>query len=165
MFLSPEQCKKGPPPSELGVGCKKNWPWLSLIISFNNKSSTTCSMELIICAGIFSSLVLLIRGAGPEQWRYCKSPFLTVGCIIQKESRHWLTEMSNGSEFTWVVPFVGGICSLLVSKWIISVSGLVLLKTWIKAGVRERERGWFSMHAFTSEQVKKHYNYNRIILI
>jgi len=121
MFLSPEQCKKGPPLSELGVGCKKNWPWLSLIISFNNKSSTTCSMELIICAGIFSSLVLLIRGAGPEQWRYCKSPFLTVGCIIQKESRHWLTEMSNGSEFTWVVPFVGGICSLLVSKWIISL--------------------------------------------
>ncbi len=80
-------------------------------------------MELIICAGFFFSPVLLIRGAGPSYSNdVTVRPhfYLVDSCIIQKESCCWLTEMCNGTEFTRGVHVVGGICSLLVSKVIIS---------------------------------------------
>lgn len=79
-------------------------------------------MELIICGGIYFLLPRSLRGAGLS----CSSDvtvhphfYLVDSCIIQKESRCWLTEMCNGSVFTRVVHVVGGIYSL-VSKVIIS---------------------------------------------
>lgn len=133
----------------------------------NNRSSTACSMELIICAGIFSSLVLLIRGAGPGQSNdVTVRPhfYLVDGCITQKESRHWLTEMSNGSEFTWVVRFVGGIRSLLVSKWIISLCQWPCPVENMNQS-RERERqsdiAW-CFHFWTSEKTLQQNHFNLI---
>lgn len=71
-----------------------------------------------LCWNLFFSLGVL----GQARAMTLRPPFYLVdGCIIQKVSRHWLTEMSNGSEFTRAMHVVGGICSLLVSKLIISL--------------------------------------------
>lgn len=122
MFLSPHQWTSALPHQNLGWAVKTDLDWVWSLMS-NNRSSTTCSMELIICAGFFSSPVLLIRGARPSYSNdvtVCPHFYLVGNCIVQKESCFWLTEMCNGSECTRGVHVVGGICSLLVSKAIIS---------------------------------------------
>lgn len=102
----------------------KIWPWLSLMVMSDNRSGTTCSMELIICAGIeFFSLGVLERATAVTLLVWT-APFLNLLMVASCMKRHavgCLTEISNEVEFTWGVNAVGGMCSLLVSKLIISL--------------------------------------------